>query len=96
MNKRYQEISYLDLTTKDKEYSFVIEVGVKSYTIKTRGNHEFKVAFTASQVNQDTGNFMTIPSGSAESEDGLTHENPITIYISCEEDEEVLEIKKWR
>ena len=94
MSKRYPEITTVDMVSKDEVYSFILPVDTKSYTIKPRGNTQFKIAYKDQGI--ETGDYVTIPSGNAESEDDLYPENAITVYIQCEKDGETLEVKRWR
>lgn len=94
--KRYPVITEVDMPTKDTEYSITIPKDAKSYTVKTRGNHAFRIAYKTGQVEAATGEFMTIPAGSAESEDSIGREDPVVLYVSCESDGEKLEVKIWR
>ncbi len=89
-------ITIVDIDVANEEYSVVIPKEAKSYTVKMRGNHEFKLAYKTGQVTESTGNFITIPSGSAESEDELGNENDITLYVACEKGNEKFEVKIWR
>lgn len=92
--KRYPEIIPVALTSKDEVYSFTLPADTKSYTIKTRGNSEFKLAYKSGEI--EAGNYITIPSGTAENEDNLGCETAITGYVQCEKDNEYLEVKRWR
>lgn len=96
MSKTHPEIQEIDMPTKDTEYTVTIPKDVKSYTVKTRGNHEFKLAYKTEQVASATGEFITIPAGSAESEDDLNRVDNFTLYVSCEVDGEKLEVKIWK
>lgn len=84
-------VTNLTLTVKDTEYSITLPVAVQSYTIKARGNTEFKIAYKKDAIA--AGNYMTFPSGSAEQEDGLNSPDPLIIYVSGEKAGEILEIK---
>lgn len=94
--KRYPEIIILDLDDKATVYSFTLPVDTKSYTLKTRGNTEFKLAYVPGTAGAINENYITIPSGSGESEDNLNPENPLTLYVQGEVNNEKLEIKRWR
>ncbi len=94
MSKRYPRIIYVDLTDKDEEYSFILPVDTKSYTIKTRGGTALKLAYDPDGITN--GNYITIPSGNSETEDNLYPEVALTVYVQCEKDAEVLEVKRWR
>lgn len=94
MSKRYPVITTLDMPEKAEVYNFTLPADTKSYTIKPRGNTEFKIAFAADGIEQ--GNFLTIPSGNAETEENLNREDSITIWVQAEKDSETLEIKRWR
>ncbi len=94
MVKRYPTTLYLDLSDKNEVYSITLPADTKAYTLKTRGNTQFKVAYANGGIA--AGNYITVPSGSAESEDNLSREDPITIYVQGEVDLEVLEYKLWR
>ena len=97
MNKRYVVMDPVALDDKDMVYSFILPVDTKAYTIKTRGNHEFKVAYEAGALEDGgSGKYATIPSGSAESEDNIYLEVAIIVYVRCETDNEILEVKRWR
>lgn len=96
MSKTHPSIQEIDMPIKDTEYEVVIPKDVKSYTVKTRGNHEFKLAYKSEQVNSAIGEFITIPAGSGESEDDLNRVDPFTLYVSCEVDSEKLEVKIWK
>ena len=93
-NKRYPEIIIVDLDLKTEIYTVTLPTDTKSYTIKARGNTSFKIAYKSGGI--EAGNYLTIPSGSGESEDELNREDPIIIYIQGEVDGEVLEVKRWR
>lgn len=90
MSKRYGRIQNVELDSKDEIYPVVLPQGTRSYTIKTRGNTEFKIGF-----DSELATYTTIPSGSSESEDDIFSEGPITLYVQCEKDTEVLEAKYW-
>lgn len=94
MSKRYPEIVIVDVDEKDTTYQFTLPVDAQSYTIKPRGNHSFKLAL--SDDFGDNGKFITIPAGSAESEDNLMRESPLTLFFQCEVGSEKMEIKLWR
>ncbi len=96
MSKRRPVIVIVDIDTANTEYTVTLPVDIKSYTIKMRGNHEFKLAYKSDQVNRDSGDYITVPAGSAESEDNLSSENPIVLYMSCEKGSEKAEVKIWR
>ncbi len=96
MSKRRPVITVVDLDTADREYPVTIPAGTKSYTIKTRGNNAFKLAYKTGQVDNTTGDFISVPAGSAESEDGLSSESNIVLYVSCEKGSEKAEVKTWR
>ena len=90
MSKRYLEIQEIELSSKEIVYKITLPQGVRSYTIKTRGNTEFKLG-----VVSDLSKFITYPSGTAESEDDIFSESPIIFYIQGEIDNEVMEVKQW-
>ena len=92
--KRYPRIQYLELADKDVVYSLPLDSEIQSYTIKTRGNTEFKIAFE--DEGSAAGNYLTIPAGCAESEDNLGREAGTTIFVQGTKDNETLEIKSWR
>jgi len=94
MSKRYPQIITVDMVDKGTVYNFVLPVDTKSYTIKPRSNTEFKIAYASDGITN--GNYCTIPSGNAETEDNLNPENAITVYVQCEKDNETLEVKRWR
>lgn len=96
MSKTFPEIQEIDMPVKDTEYPVTIPKNTKSYTVKTRGNHEFKLAYKAGQVANAVGEFITIPAGSGESEDGLNRVDAFILYASCEVDGEKLEVKIWK
>ena len=93
MSKRYPKIIIVDLDFASTIYSFTLPSTTRSYTIKTRGKYAFKLAYKSGEV--EAGNYISIPSGSGESEDDLSREDPITIYVQCEVDNEKLEVKLW-
>lgn len=90
MSKRYLEIQEIALSSKSTIYKVVLRQGTRSYTMKTRGNTEFKLG-----VDSALAKFITYPAGTAESEDGIFSEEPITFYIQGEIDNETLEVKQW-
>ena len=94
MVKRYPEIIIVDLDLANTIYTVTLPTDTKSYTIKTRGNTAFKLAYRSGGI--EAGDYLSIPSGSGESEDGLSREDSITIYAQGEVDGEVLEVKRWR
>ena len=96
MSKTHPSVQEIDMPVKDTEYKVTIPKDAKSYTVKTRGNHEFKLAYKPGQVEESTGEFITIPAGSGESEDDLNRVDPFTLYVSCEADGEKLEVKIWK
>ncbi len=91
MSKRYGFIANVDLVDKAEIYPVTLPQGVRSYTIKTRGNTEFKIGFVP-----DLATFITYPSGNAESEDDIFSEGPIKFYVQGEKSGEVLEVKYWK
>ena len=90
MGKRYLQIQEVELNSKNSIYAVVLPQGTRSYTIKTRGNSEVKLG-----IDSALSKYITYPSGTAESEDGIFSENPITFYIQAEQDNEILEVKYW-
>lgn len=90
MGKRYLEIQEIELNSKDVIYKLTLPQGTRSYTIKTRGNTEFKLGIDSTLLK-----FVTYPSGTAESEDDIFSEVPIVFYIQGEVNNEVLEVKVW-
>lgn len=94
MAKRYPEIIIVDLNLASEIYNITLPTNTQAYTIKTRGNYSFKIAYKDGDI--EAGNYITIPSGNAESEDGLSREDPIVVYVQAEKDGETLEVKRWR
>lgn len=92
--KRYGKIQNVELASKNTVYPVVLPYGTRSYTLKTRGNTEFKIGFSV-DAEGDLVNYITIPSGSAESENDIFSEADITLYVQGEKDAEVLEVKYW-
>lgn len=92
--KRYPFITTVTLTTKDMEYAFDLPGDTKSYTIKIRGNNEFKVAYTQGDIA--AGNYITVPAGSSLAEDNLYFEDTRRVFVSCEKSGTTLEVAYWK
>jgi len=93
MSKRYPSIVTVDMPDKTAVYPVTILAHTKSYTLKLRSNVEFKIAYKSDGISG--GDYQTIPSGSAETEDDLGKEDDLIIYIQSEKDSDVAEIKLW-
>ena len=93
--KRHPEIITKTLTSKTVVYDIAIPAYAVAFTLKTRGNHELRVAFNNGDIG--SGKYITIPAGTSLSEDFLHKEGILKVYVQCAEvDSEVLECLYWR
>lgn len=76
--------------TAGTEYSQALSSGTKSFTIRSRGNSELKLAFTSGESGTK---FVTIPKGASYSQEGLNFSG--TLYFQANKNSETIEIVEW-
>lgn len=95
-DKRFHKIDTLALTLANTQYSYAFQEDVKEYTISARGHNEIKLAYVSGDIA--LGNYITIPGKSAKT-DQVNYKGILptqrTIFVSCDQSGETLEIEYW-
>lgn len=84
-------IKNLVLTTQDVEYSYLLPVGTKKFTIRCRTDDELKLAYAKEQSGTE---YINIPEGADHFEDGI-NTGELTMYLQSPTAGVVVEIVSW-
>ena len=94
MSKSNPGIMTVELGKSDSVKKFVLPGATKSYTIKSRGNFAFQLAYMENGF--DNGIFETVPANFAVNEEDLSLTDPLIIWAKGEKANDILEVKIWR
>ncbi len=81
------EITNVDLTTANTEYSHILQTDVSQIRIRCREYATLKVAFVSGETSTK---FWTIPSGTCDTIDGLTFNG--TLYLQSNKSSVTVEV----
>lgn len=82
----------VDMPLKDTEYSYSLVPNTKQIMFKTRENSFLKFSF---QPGESSINYISVPSGSSYTLEGIDPQITLTVYFQAANDAETLEIISW-
>ena len=85
-------ISNTPLAVAGTEYTISLPTGTKKFQIQLRGVATLQLALTAGASGTT---FWTLHAGAAWTEDGLTVQSPIDLYVQATQNTQVLELLYW-
>lgn len=91
--KSFAQIINVPLEEAGRETSFDLPAGTSAVTLKTRFNNDVKMAYEANQLDKA---FLTIPGNSSKNLTDLNLQSKLSIFVSCDADDEVLEVECWK